>query len=68
MAERRKHRIIDTCAGEVMLKYAYDCDENRDLLDAYIGDNYDDYIGTISGHLDDDDEVLEERLKEEGII
>lgn len=62
------HRIIDTCAGEVMLKNAYDCDENCDLLDAYIGDNYDDYIGTISGDLDDDEEVLEERLKEEGII
>lgn len=61
-------RIIDTCCGEVMLKYADDCDENRDLLDAYIGDNYDDYIGTISGHLNDGDEVLEARLKEEGII
>lgn len=51
-----------------MLKNAYDCDENCDLLDAYIGDNYDDYIGTISGHLDDDEEVLVERLEEEGII
>ena len=64
MAQREQHRIIDTCAGEVMLKYVHDCD----LLDAYIGDNYDDYIGTISGHLDDDEEVLEERLKEEEII
>jgi len=64
-----EHRIIDTCDGEVMLRQTYDCDTNSDTIDAYIGDNYDDYIGTIYGNIQtDSDEVLEERLKEGGML
>ena len=55
------HRMIDTSFGEVMVKPEKD-DMGEDCLNAYIGDNWDDYVGTIYNcDFDaDDDELITE--------
>jgi hypothetical protein len=55
------HRIIDTSFGEVMVKPEKD-DMGEDCLNVYIGDNWDDYVGTIYNcDFDaDDDELITE--------
>ena len=59
--ETRKHMFVDTIYGEVMVVESFDVDNQRDLCDVYIGDNYDQYVGSISCTLDDDeDEIIKE--------
>ena len=52
------HRMIDTSFGEVMVKP----EKGDDCLNVYIGDNWDDYVGTIYDcDFDaDDDELITE--------
>lgn len=59
-----KHLIIDTIAGEVMCKPAYDCDTNADFLDCYIGDNFDCYIGEIQATIYDNEEKIRDLVNE----
>lgn len=58
-----KHRIINTSIGDVMLKECVSITGEK-YCDMYIGDNYDDYIGTISCTIDDDDNVIYEQIDE----
>ena len=55
------HRMLDTSFGEVMVKPEKD-DMGEDCLNVYIGDNWDEYVGTIYGcDFDaDDDELITE--------
>jgi hypothetical protein len=58
-----KHRIIDTTFGEVMLKESTSLTGEKSC-DMYNGDNFDDYIGSISCSLDDDYDVIVEQIEE----
>ena len=61
MGAKKVHRILDTSFGEVMVKPEKD-DMGDDCLNVYIGDNWDDYVGTIYDcDFDaDDDELITE--------
>lgn len=59
-----KHRIIDTTFGEVMLYGGFDYATQEPFCDMYIGDNYDDYVGSISCSLEDDDNTILEQIEE----
>ena len=63
MKEREEHLIIETSAGEVMLKQCFDVDTQETFCDAYIGNNYDDYIGEVHCTLDDDEEYILEQVE-----
>lgn len=58
-----KHRIIDTTFGEVMLKESVSLTGEK-TCDMYIGDNYDDYVGSISCSLEDDENTILEQIEE----
>lgn len=60
------HRIIDTPYGEVMLKSFFDCDSGSpdNWLEAFIGDNYDQYIGELRLTDMASDEDIIKRLEE----
>lgn len=49
-----KHQIVTTSCGEVMVKQG--SDENT--LECYIGDDFDEYIGEITGNVYDDSNQL----------
>lgn len=59
-----KHRIIDTSFGKCCLKNETADEDGYHWCDLYIGDNYDDYVGTCACGLDDDDEVILEQIDE----
>ncbi len=59
-----KHRIIDTSFGECLLKNEIVDEDGYHWCDLYIGDNYDDYVGTCDCGLNDDDEVILEQIDE----
>ncbi len=59
-----KHRIISTSFGECCLKNETVDEDGYHWCDLYIGDNYDDYVGTCACGLDDDDEVILEQIDE----
>lgn len=46
-----------------MLKQCFDVDTQETFCDAYIGDNYDDYIGEAHCTLDDDEEYILEQVE-----
>lgn len=46
-----KQTIVDTSYGEVMVKETTE----KGYLDCYIGDNYDDYVGTVEANIFDGD-------------
>lgn len=46
-----KQTIVDTSFGEVMVKETAE----KGYLDCYIGDNYDDYVGTVEANIYDGD-------------
>ena len=46
-----KQTIVYTSYGEVMVEET----EEKGYLDCYIGDNYDDYLFTIEGRINDGD-------------
>lgn len=58
------HRIIDTPFGEVMLKSETTDDFGYPWVKLYIGDNYDDYVGTCCCSLTDTDEIILEQIDE----
>ena len=62
--ENRKHMFVDTIYGEVMVTECFDVDTQREFCDAYIGDNYDQYIGEIPCTLDDDEDVIIKEVEE----
>ena len=49
-----KHVILNTSYGEVLIKEG----SNSNLLNCYIGNNYDEYIGSIEGTIYDDENSL----------
>ena len=51
---RARHLIIGTRYGEVMLRES----DDKGRLEAYIGDGWDDPVGTVEGSLDDDEKEL----------
>lgn len=55
---RRQHLILDTEYGEVMLV------QNGDYCEAYIGDNYDDYVGDVDCNLSDSETVIRRKISE----
>ena len=59
---RQIHRIVDTAYGEVMVKPSEvtDC-----VLECWIGDNFDDFIGEIEGMMDEDDESFRISIENE---
>lgn len=59
---RQIHRIIDTAYGEVMVKPSEvaDC-----VLECWIGDNFDEFIGEIDGMMDEDDESFRISIENE---
>lgn len=59
-----KHRIINTSFGECCLKNETVDEDGYHWCDLYIGDNYNDYVGTCACGLDDDDEVILEQIEE----
>ena len=56
MGAKKVHRMLDTSFGEVMLKPK--TDNGEEMLEIYIGDNYDDFVGEISASIDDDEDDL----------
>ena len=54
-----KHLILETPFGEVLVEQAF----NDDTLDCYIGDNYDEYIGSIEGSIYYDETSLINQVK-----
>jgi len=57
-----RHRIIDSAFGEIMLKESISITGEKSC-DIYIGDNFDDYIGSISCSLDDDYDVIAKQIQ-----
>ena len=55
-----KHVIIDTSYGEVLVEQGID----DGVLECFIGDNYDEYIGDIDGTIDDDETTLIDKVEE----
>jgi len=49
------HLMVQTPFGEVMLKQSQ---ENKNYVDVFSGDNYDNYLGMFLGNLNDDVNVL----------
>ena len=57
MGAKKLHRMLDTSFGEVMVKPK--TDNGEEMLEVYIGDNWDEYVGTIyDTDFDADDEEL----------
>ena len=56
--KRRQHIIIDTEYGEVMLIQA------DDYCEAYIGDNYDDYVGDVDCKISDSETYIKKKVSE----
>ena len=54
-----KHVILNTSYGEVLIKEG----SNNSSLDCYIGNNYDEYIGSIEGTIYDDETLLIDRIE-----
>ena len=54
-----KHIILNTSYGEVLVKE----ENNNSLLNCYIGNNYDEYIGSIKGTIYDDENSLIDQVK-----
>lgn len=54
------HLILDTNFGEVMLRTASD---DMNMSDVYIGDNYDNYIGTINCSIWETETIIEKELE-----
>lgn len=48
-----QHRIIETSYGEVMIK-----EEDDFLCSAYIGDNWDEFVGEIPCSINDDEQHI----------
>ena len=55
-----KHVILDTSYGEVLVKQGID----DGVLECYIGNNYDEYIGDIDGTIYDDETTLIDKVEE----
>ena len=55
------HLFVNTLYGEVMVKESF---ENCDYCEVYIGDNYDQYVGSIPCTLDDDENVIIKEVEE----
>ena len=55
------HLFVNTLYGEVMVKESF---ENCDYCEVYIGDNYDQYVGSIPCTLDDDEDVITKEVEE----
>lgn len=62
MGAKKVHRILDTSFGEIMLKPK--TDNGEEMLEIYIGDNYDDFVGEISASIDDDEDDLLDQIDE----
>ena len=54
-----KHVILNTSYGEILVKEG----SNNSLLDCYIGNNYDEYIGSIEGTIYDDENSLINKIE-----
>ena len=54
-----KHVILDTSYGEVLVEQGID----DGVLECFIGDNYDEYIGSIEGSIYDDETSLINQVK-----
>lgn len=48
-----QHRIIETSYGEVMIK-----EEDDFLCSAYIGDDWDEFVGEIPCYINDDEQHI----------
>ena len=55
-----KHVILDTSYGDVLVEQGID----DGVLECFIGDNYDDYVGDIDGTLYDNEDDLIEKVEE----
>ena len=53
-----KRIMLDTCYGEVLIEQASD-----GVLECFIGDNYDDFIGSIDGTVYDDEQTLIDKVE-----
>lgn len=60
MGAKKVHRMLDTSFGEIMLKPK--TDNGEEMLEIYIGDNYDDFFGEISASIDDDEDDLLDQI------
>ena len=54
-----KQTIVDTSYGEVKVIEGMD-----GCVDCYNGDNFDEYIGTIEGNVQDDADELADKIEE----
>ena len=59
-----KHRIIETSFGEVMLKESKAPMTGEVSCDMYVGDNFDDFVGSVNCSIYDDDDVILEQINE----
>lgn len=57
------HRIVSTSFGEVMLYGGFDYARQEPFCDMYIGDNFDDFIGSIDCSIYDTDENIEKQVE-----
>lgn len=57
-------RIIDTSFGKCMLKNETTDEQGYKWCELYVGDNFDEYVGTCSCGLDDTDDVINEQIDE----
>lgn len=55
------HLFVDTSYGEVMVKESFD---DCETCEVYIGDNYDQYVGSILCTLDDNENVIIKEVEE----
>lgn len=55
-----EHLFVNTSYGEVMVKEFFE----DEYCEVYIGDNYDQYIGSIPCTLDDDEKIIIKEVEE----
>ncbi len=53
-----KHVIVETSYGEVLVKQKF-----SNILNCYIGNNFDQYIGSIEGSIYEDETLLIDRIQ-----
>ena len=64
MADKVKHRIIDTSFGEVKLVGGFNYSTQEHFCEMYIGDNFDNYVGDIDCNILDDEENILQQIEE----
>lgn len=64
MANTDKHRIINTPFGECCLKNEWVDKQGYPWCELYIGDNYDEFVGTCACSMSDNEDIILEQIDE----